>query len=74
MATSKDTSASVQRKAAGRVRSARSDALVTKMQATIESAFGLPEGSVQLVPPRRSSKLDATSTVGDLRALWANKK
>jgi hypothetical protein len=43
------------------------------MQATIEAAFGLPEGSVKLVGPRRSSKLDESATVGDLRALWAPK-
>ena len=58
------------RSAAGRVRAARSDALVTKMQSTIERTFGLPVGSVKLVAPSKKHKLDETSTVGDLRALW----
>jgi len=57
-------------KAAGRVRSARSDALVVRMQATIEATFGLPEGCVKLVGPKKSAKVDESSTVGDLRALW----
>ena len=56
---------------AGRVRSARSDALLTRMQSTIETTFGLPVGSVKLVGPRKSvKKLHEESTVGDLRTLW----
>ena len=36
-------------------------------------AFGLPAGSVKLVGPRRSSKLEDGSTIGDLRQVWASK-
>lgn len=56
-----------------RVRAARSDASIVKMQATIEAAFGLPEGSVKLVGPRKNVRLDDAATVGDLRALWQPK-
>jgi hypothetical protein len=56
-----------------RVRAARSDASISKMQGTIELAFGLPVGSVKLVGPRRSSKLDEGATIGDLREVWASK-
>lgn len=60
------------RGAAGRSRAARSDASLARMQSTIEEAFGLPTGSVKLVSPGKRNKLDETSTVGDLRALWAD--
>lgn len=56
-----------------RSRAARSDALITNMQKTIEDMFGLPEGSVKLTAPRRSIKLDEGATVGDLRQLWDSK-
>jgi hypothetical protein len=69
MATAKQPN-TTSKASAGRVRSARSDALVVRMQATIEAAFGLPEGSVKLVGPKKGSKLDESSTVGDLRSLW----
>lgn len=56
-----------------RVRSARSDASLLRMQATIENTFGLPEGSVKLVGPRRGAKLGDEATIGDLRVAWEPK-
>lgn len=52
-----------------RVRSARSDASLVKLQVTIEDQFKLPRGSVQLVAPGRR-RMGETDRVEDLRAKW----
>lgn len=52
-----------------RVRGARSDASLVKLQATIEDHFKLPRGSVQLVAPGRR-RMEETDRVKDLRARW----
>lgn len=52
-----------------RVRGARSDASLVKLQATIEDHFKLPRGSVQLVAPGRR-RMDEADRVEDLRAKW----
>ena len=52
-----------------RYRSARKDATVGSIKKQIESAFGLPEGSVALLS-RDGSKLKANAKIGTLRKRW----
>lgn len=53
----------------GRLRAARSDARLGAIKRTIESVFGLPEGSVLLCGPDKKP-LRADATVGTLRSRW----
>ena len=54
---------------AGRVRAARSDAALPSLQATIETMFKLPRGSVLLVAPGRR-RMGEDAKVQDLRERW----
>jgi hypothetical protein len=53
----------------GRLRAARADARVGAIRRTIESLFGLPEGSVALCGPDRKP-LRSDATVATLRKRW----
>ena len=52
-----------------RYRSARKDATVDSIKSQIESAFGLPQGSVALLS-RDGSKLKVNAKIGTLRQRW----
>nr|WP_280177504.1 ankyrin repeat domain-containing protein [Microvirga pakistanensis] len=52
-----------------RYRKARADATLGGLQATVETTFGLPSGSVRLINPD-GRKLRSDATVGTLRKAW----
>lgn len=55
-----------------RHRRAKADGSIGSLQKTLESNFGLPEGSVKIVyPSGRKARVDAD--VGALRAHWGKR-